>query len=153
MMEPELDLPERLREDLKALHQPQGRVPAELDEAILAAAPTRQTSTRRPFLVRAASLAAAAVLLVVPLVFVALWLRSQRAEDPVDVDVARAEDVDGSGRVDILDALALARRVENGAIEVRANAALDVGLDFDGDGRIDQRDVQHVAREAVRIDA
>lgn len=51
-------------------------------------------------------------------------------------------DVDRSGRVDILDAYHLALRVRDGKAEKR--------FDLDGDGRVDQGDIDAIAREAVR---
>jgi hypothetical protein len=53
-------------------------------------------------------------------------------------------DIDRSGRVDILDAWALARQVE-------ANATASSGLDINGDGVVDHRDVDAVAMQAVSI--
>ena len=52
-------------------------------------------------------------------------------------------DLDGSGGVDILDAYSLARQIEQG----QAAAALD----FNGDGRVDQRDVDLLAGRAVAL--
>jgi len=148
-MEPDRELPKRLLADLRALHAPRGSVPVEVDEAILAAIPVAAPvplPARRPYFVRAASLAAAAALLLVA----GLWWRFQGAippapEVPRDA-VARVEDVDGSGRVDILDALVLARRIEAGTGELPAR------FDFDRDGLVDRDDVSHVARLTVRID-
>jgi hypothetical protein len=56
--------------------------------------------------------------------------------------VAR-EDVTGDGRVDILDAFALARRIERA--DVRQP-------DLNSDGRVDQRDVEALAARAVRLE-
>ena len=53
--------------------------------------------------------------------------------------------IDGSGRVDILDAWALARRL-------RAPANGGAGMDVNGDGRVDRGDVDAVAMVAVRLD-
>ena len=159
MMEPEIELPERLRRDLMAASAPRGKVPAEVDQAILSqvpaappAAPPLAAPQARPWptLVRVASLTAAAGLLLV----VGLWWRASGAPDLQqpegaphgDLAALRTEDVDGSGRVDILNALALARRIESGTES-------DARFDYDRDGTIDRRDVEHVAREAVRIDA
>lgn len=54
-------------------------------------------------------------------------------------------DIDGNGRVDILDAFALARRIRSGA-------ALREEWDFNGDGRVDRGDADVVALAAVRLD-
>ena len=51
-------------------------------------------------------------------------------------------DVDRSGRVDILDAFALARRIQQGTAS---------GFDFNGDGVVDKLDVDFLAAKAVRL--
>ena len=51
-------------------------------------------------------------------------------------------DVDQNGRVDILDAFALARRIQQGAAG---------GFDLNGDGVVDKLDVDFVAAQAVRL--
>ena len=51
-------------------------------------------------------------------------------------------DIDRSGHVDILDAFALARRIQEG------NAS---GFDFNNDGVVDRSDVDAVAAQAVRL--
>ena len=74
------------------------------------------------------------------------WLlvpRPQVATEWSLVEV-RPADIDRSGRVDILDAWALAHMVEQNAT---ANAALDIN----GDGVIDHRDVDAVAMQAVSV--
>ena len=53
------------------------------------------------------------------------------------------EDVNGDGRVDILDALALSRQIDRGAAG---------RFDINGDGRVDQQDVQAVAAHAVKLE-
>jgi len=58
--------------------------------------------------------------------------------------VARA-DFDHSGRVDILDAFKLAKRIES-------TEKLDTKLDMNGDGHINSNDVDCVAYTAVRLD-
>jgi hypothetical protein len=51
-------------------------------------------------------------------------------------------DVDQSGRVDILDAFALARRIQQGTAS---------GFDLNRDGVVDKLDVDLVAAQAVRL--
>ncbi len=58
--------------------------------------------------------------------------------------VVAAADVDRSGRVDVLDAFALARSIERGR-------TLQPVWDLNRDGTIDDRDVQAIAERAVRI--
>lgn len=55
---------------------------------------------------------------------------------------ATANDIDGNGRVDILDALALATSLEAGV----------ASTDVNGDGNVDARDVDTLARIAVRLE-
>src|SRR5206468_11977643 len=88
--------------------------------------------------VGAAAAAAAAV------VVVAVNLHQHRA--PTNIAVAPvAGDVDGNGRVDMLDAFVLAKRVDAGSA---AGAKFE---DVNGDGVIDRRDVDAVAAIAVRL--
>lgn len=119
----------RLRED---------RVPAEVDSGVLAHAADHfaQRRRRRWTVTVGSSLAAAGVLAVAFLSF--------RRMESVETQTARVEDIDGSGRVDILDAFALARTLSR-------NDRPDPKLDFTHDGRVDRADVDHVAQIAVRI--
>ncbi|MFN3165685.1 MAG: dockerin type I domain-containing protein [Phycisphaeraceae bacterium] len=55
-----------------------------------------------------------------------------------------AGDVDQNGRVDILDAYALARRLERGRSSSEP-------MDLDGDGKVDQRDIDWIAHRAVML--
>ena len=52
-------------------------------------------------------------------------------------------DVDRSGRVDIVDAYALAVRIRSGQ--------LDAAYDLNGDGKVDDQDVEEVARRSVAL--
>jgi hypothetical protein len=68
---------------------------------------------------------------------VVLWLLRAPASGRADLD--------GNGRVDVLDAFRLARELGSAEADPRA--------DFDGDGGVDERDVEHVLALAVRLDA
>ncbi len=123
-----------------------GPVPDRVDRVVAAAARERLTPAPRrrwqPLLLGAAGLAAAAGVAWM------VWPTRTDPDSPTPSrEVARVErwDVDGSGRVDILDALALAREIESGD-------AADSAWDLDGDGTVDQRDVDAVGQRAVRID-
>jgi hypothetical protein len=53
-------------------------------------------------------------------------------------------DVDQSGRVDIVDAYAL-------AVRLRSGQKLEALYDVNGDGKVDERDVDEIARRSVAI--
>jgi len=53
------------------------------------------------------------------------------------------EDINGDGRVDILDALVLSQQINRGTAD---------RFDINGDGRVDQQDVQAVAAQAVSLE-
>ena len=96
----------------------------------------RRRARRRalaPWLAAAASFALGA--------WVAQTLLHHKPGDPASL--AR-EDVNGDGRVDILDALALSRQIDRGTAG---------RFDLNGDGRVDQQDVHAVAAHAVRLES
>jgi hypothetical protein len=133
--QPEPELPPKLAEALRSLNRPKIRVPSSIDEAIAQAAadhlrrePVRVLWPNRYWL-------AAAAALVLGLFLLRPWERFDRPD-------LRA-DLDRSGRVDVLDAFLLARKLADGS----------AGLEFDlnGDGRVDQRDVDFAANQAVRL--
>jgi len=142
----------RLTEGMKRLYEvsmPPGVIAGleELDETVLRAAEDHfagrlpsQVSAGGRLRWRWAGLGVAAGLLLG-----VIWLSMQPA-NRVDTPViaVRAGDVDGSGRIDILDAFTLAR-------EVKMGLAVDPRHDLSGDGRIDQRDIDLIAREAVTL--
>ena len=116
-------------------------VPPALDAAILARARSQfnrsgsQTNSRvrlAPWLALAAALAALASLLL-------LITPSRRSAETAAYDVNR------DGRLDILDAFALARQLEAGS---KPSAMFD----FNHDGRVDNRDVQALAALAVQLE-
>jgi len=116
-------------------------VPKALDRAVLAAARRELARARAPQVLRLRRwLGAAAALLVVS--GLGLWLAvgSQLSR------FARREprDLDRNGRVDIVDAYALALRLQSGA-------ALEPRWDFDGDGVVGDADVDDLARESVSL--
>jgi hypothetical protein len=57
--------------------------------------------------------------------------------------IALKADLDGNGRVDILDAFYLARRV--------GKPSPQPTWDINGDGKIDQADIDAIAAQAVRV--
>ena len=149
------DAPRRLREDLAVLYDAEVPVPEALDRVILEAA-HRRLERRRPVVVRLAPWArVAAVAAAAAAVLLAVWVirpAAQRPAEPPETPIAarrsdsgpEREDVDGNGRVDILDAFALARRVEAGAPPATQ-------WDLNADGTVDRRDVDAVALAAVSL--
>ena len=132
-------------EDLKALYQPGSQVPTELDRAILARA-QRQFAPRRDgsfsrFRWAAAIAAAAAVV-----IFVFTLETPKRLEtQPSKIMAVAAADIDASGRVDILDAFQLAKRIES-------SEKFQMKWDLNRDGNINRDDVEFVALAAVSLD-
>jgi hypothetical protein len=128
-----------LVEGLKALGGPRVAVPLRTDEAILAQARQHFTGIGRARRVIAFPrwLAAAAV------VALCAWLAHLWLSTPSASSIAR-EDVNHDGRVDILDAFAVARRLQQGQV----NAAQ---FDINRDGVVDQRDIDLIAAQAVKL--
>lgn len=140
----ELDAPKELLDDLSSLYGVELPVPPDVDHALIAMARERLASRRRPRLSLRwawAGAAAAAVLLV-------LWIAyppGRQEKSPVRaVQSAAKGDFDGSGRVDILDAFALAREIESGR-------SRNLKWDMNGDGFVDRRDVDAIAMAAVSL--
>jgi hypothetical protein len=148
---------DRFRQDLRSLFQPPGPVPRQTDKTILDQARTRLAKPHRLIihLRWAAGIAAAAAVIALGLVLFNVvtpdfdpgpqsTIRNPQSPGPVLAE-GRA-DVDGNGRVDILDAFRLARSIE-------AQAPVDERWDLNGDGRLDQDDVDLVASAAVRLES
>lgn len=139
--------PSELIDHLHMLYATETPVPPAVDEAVLAHA-RRQIIARRPKrILRWAVPPAAAAAVLMWVVF------NPFATPDVEVSplaergrrqVADRRDIDGNGRVDILDALALARSIKD-------NRVTDQPWDFNGDGAINRQDVDAVAQSAVRL--
>lgn len=136
----EPQLPAKLPEELKTLFAPPRLIPPRVDDAVLAQAREHLAGVARSrrivqfprWLAAAAAVALAAVL-------ASLWFSSRRSPE-----LAR-EDINRDGRVDVLDAFALARRLQQGAATVRM-------FDINGDGVVDQKDIEAVTTLAVKLD-
>ena len=118
-------------------------VPPTIDAAVLLAAHRHLAKPRRPgFGALRAWLNwpvwATACLAVAALIYLLM------KPTGVTPTIARA-DINHDGRVDILDAFQLARELQSG----RKPAA---GLDLNGDGMVDQRDVEIIAAQAVKLE-
>lgn len=139
----DLEAPQGLISDLKTLYGPQAAIPPAVDEAVLARARREMVRRRRRRLVLRWALPPAAAAALI------LWFVGSPfiAPDvgPRSMEVASTQDIDGNGRVDILDALALARSIQT-------DRTADQPWDFNGDGVIDHHDVDTVAQAAVSLD-
>ena len=137
------DLPDLAR-DLAALGNRNIEVPADIDDAVMAAARSALSERRRGrFAARrwARWTAAAAGLALV--VWAGSVLTRQPAIETMRLSVATSGDLDQSGRVDILDAFALARQLDSDVVPTHG--------DFNGDGIVDRADVDAIAMAAVRL--
>ncbi len=148
--ENELKPPKKLSDDLGALYRAEAHVPHEVDAAVMRMASRRLERPGRavPVLRYAQAGAAVAVCLLLA-VFITLpaMKASRRAayrESPTAAELAVREDLDRNGRVDILDAFALARRIE-------ASRPLKEEWDINLDGRVDGTDVDLIAVAAVSL--
>jgi len=135
--EQNLEAPAKLAVALKANARPKVFVPPTIDEAILKAARAQLRPAGRPYPFRLPrwilwpGLAGACV--AVALIAHVLIPRQ----------FAR-EDLNRDGKVDILDSFALARQLKNGS-------SLPAFLDVNGDGVVDERDVNTLASQAVAL--
>lgn len=154
------DLP-RLAAALTRLQARSARTPHEIDDsmrleirahfdAIKRAGGAERIAGRR-WRIGAAAVALAGG--VAALIALAMWLNtpptpqsnSPMAQAPTP---SAPGDIDGSGRIDILDAFQLARRIE--AAETFEEPSTRI-FDLTGDGSVDQRDVDAVAMRAVTL--
>lgn len=148
----EADAPDSLIRTLRALGLEASGTPLPDAEPFLAEVRSRfaAAARRRRQRTFAAWSSAAAALLLVWAGW--RWPTSSRSGAGGSADAARATtevgDLDRNGRIDILDAFALAR-----AIERDGTAGLDgAAADLSGDRRVDRADVDAIARRAVALD-
>lgn len=129
--------------DLKSIYGTRRGVPGQIDRAILNEGRKRlgKKHTRLRFARWAVSAGAAAAVIVFAFVH---DFDKNGAMPALDTAVAFKEDIDRNGRVDILDAFVMARRLKSAG-------AVDLQWDINGDGVVDDKDVDVVAARAVRI--
>ena len=134
---------DRLSSDLKTLFEPKTPAADRVDRVVMDAARRRLTRPvpRRRRLWVAGISAAAVVLFAV--VLNGPW-RTESTFLSVDA-VEMPADVDGNGRIDILDAYRLARHIEWAG-------SPDMRWDQNHDGAVNADDVDLVASAAVRLD-
>jgi hypothetical protein len=135
---------------LHAEPPPVTAVPPEVDEAILGEYRRRFGARRRRMLPAYGAAAAAVLALAVSTPLLRDLVREKEtvpvptAEAPAPVSAHADEDVNGDGRLDILDAFHLARKLkQDGAGRVKE--------DFNEDGRVNRVDVEILAQRAVKI--
>ncbi len=130
-----LQVPTKLAEVLRNFQKERVFVPPQVDEKILTAVrdQLREQKRRLVFFPRWAALAASLVL-VFGLTYIVAQSRTRSFA---------AEDINRDGVVDILDAFALARKIEAGEKD---------DADFNRDGVIDQRDAVAIELLVVRLD-
>ena len=112
-------------------------VPPTVDEAILKKARERFGAKQNPNPFRFWNWLAVAGVAALIAIAIFIFPRTKPA-------ATAREDINGDGHVDILDAFALAKSIEAG----KGSGTFDQN----GDGKIDDRDVQAVASVAVRLD-
>ncbi|MFN0057800.1 MAG: dockerin type I domain-containing protein [Planctomycetota bacterium] len=134
----------QLARALRAHYRAPSEVTAEIDRRVLADANRRLRLVRWGRATRWISGGAAALLVIG-----GVYLAVERATRTPALDDRRSTalraDIDGSGRVDILDALRLARLVAETPV-------VDRRFDMNSDTVVDQRDVDAVAERAVRLE-
>jgi hypothetical protein len=137
----EFEVDDKFAADLKAIYGSKRSIPSAIDNAVLGEARSHlaKKHSRLKFARWAVSAAAAAVI-----VFAFVLNFDGNKTKPMAEASAIKEDIDRNGRVDILDAFVLARRVESGG-------AVDLKLDINGDGIVDHKDIDAVAARAVRL--
>lgn len=156
----EFPAPPRLVAALQTLAGSMPAVPKGVDEAILLRAreyldPKGVGGQRRVPSVRKPAGWASSYLAWGPALAAALFLGLGIAflvRQRVDRNAVLArEDIDRNGRVDILDALALARRLEATSRLAPETRREPAEFDLNGDGVVDQLDVDRVAAIAVKL--
>lgn len=137
-------LPAKLAEDLSALYRADIPIPAETSAAIVAAAAAGIARRRRFSRVLRWGTGIAAAAAVVLVVLVHRGLLAPPAGSSSANQVAILQPPPSGQSVDILPAFQLARALA-------AGQKVSSAWDRNGDGKVDQRDVDAWAHEAVRL--
>lgn len=151
----EQSLPETLRFAMRDRSGSVPAIPSEVDRAILADA--RRHLAMRVRLIRRRrwsgwQFAAIGTTIAAASIIVFAWLPGQTdqsggmsglIESSTLNREARDGDVDGNGRVDILDAFVMAREIRSGRGQIIH--------DVNGDGQLDQADINEIAQRAVML--
>ncbi len=140
-------LPQGLADDLRALHRTSVLVPREVDQAVMAQARQRLGRKRVRISWAVAGAVAALIVIAIGISFHTKTnqpMVTRNRELPERTPDFAREDIDRNGKIDILDAFALARNVESSA---ETNATWDMT----GDGVVDRQDIDHIAYAAVSL--
>jgi len=140
------DLPPRLRDAIARMHRVEVPVPVELDQTILADAKRSFLGRRRAWMLigrLSIGIATAALVAIAVRVFVAAPSSHPPTAMVQPPKLYQIADVNHDGRVDILDAYIVARTIAR-------HEPLDPAWDINGDGVVDQKDVDLIATLAVR---
>jgi hypothetical protein len=137
-------IPSKLADALRHAHEPAPMSFDALDDAVMAATRGELERRSRPIVFRPAPWLAAAALIAFGVTAWMIWQPQQTAPTPgARLTIAR-EDIDASGRVDILDAFVIARTIERGRTP-------DPAWDLNADGTVDHADVDLVAGASVSL--
>ena len=141
-------MPAELREALVRLHDPPMAVPPGMDQVILGEARRSFALRRRRWLLArrlGAAVAAAAVLAIAVKLFVPQHTPpAPVASSQYPQELNRVADINHDGRLDIVDALIVAQHIAR-------HERLDPAWDVNGDGVVDQKDVDLIAGLAVQV--
>lgn len=136
--------PQQLIDDLAALYGAEVPVPPQVDRAVASRARQRFVRVRRSrMILRLVEVGAAAAAILLVCWLVEFWPQPDQP-GRATAQAADKHDLDGNGRVNILDAFVLARHVESAA-------APRSDWDVNGDGLVDRTDVDVVAMAAVAL--
>ena len=142
----DLDLPPRLRDAIARMHESVVPVPTELDDSILADAKRSFHHRRRAWMVIgrfSIGIATAALVAIALRVLMAAPSSHPPTAMVQPPRLYQIADVNHDGRVDILDAYIVARKIAH-------HEPLDPAWDINGDGVVDQKDVDLIATLAVQ---
>jgi hypothetical protein len=158
--EQQFGISDKFREDLSNIYRPAESVPPEVDRAVMDranqhfAGQTFDKSKQQRF--RWASLwkiAAAAAVIIFAFSLELTWRSGVRESEVLNSSFkALNTDIDRNGRVDILDAFILAKQIESTDQTEKDSSLRKQGWDINGDGLINNKDVDEVAYAAVRLD-
>ena len=154
------DLPLKMQSALRDAFRSTEPIDTEIDQSILLQAREHLEQTGKIHVTQESQSWSRGVWISIATVAAALFLvasltmfrNGSDQSGPSSMGIARStngaelarEDLDGNGRVDILDAFLLARQLEQGEVNNPA-------WDLNGDGKVDQMDVQQAAMFAVRL--